>query len=102
MLSSRFDFYFTIFFIDQESILYLDDSFFEEVITFYFSLGETLPLLNHFVLLSIKLMTFQYPVISFRKTPLLQTRRTETTLDKAGQVRLRQQHFPSTRLTVLI
>merc|ERR1711913_70471 len=41
---------------DQETILYPDDTFFEE-----------------------------YPVISFRKTPLLQTRRTETTLDKAGQ-----------------
>ena len=51
---NRFDFYLTIFFIDQETILYPDDTFFEEVITFYFSLGETLPSLNLLcVLLSI-------------------------------------------------
>merc|ERR1712062_750112 len=41
---------------DQESILYPDASFFEE-----------------------------YPVISFRKTPVLHTARTETTSDKAGK-----------------
>ena len=78
--------------------MYPDDSFFEEVINFYFSPGGNLPVLN--LLLNINFVTLQYPVISFRKTPVFHTTRTETTSDKAGQVRLEE--LVIARLTVLM